>query len=175
MARIFMSYRRSDSISITGRIYDRFVETFGEDNVFKDVDDIPLGSDFREIVKDSIESCDAVLVIIGSTWCDVMDDEGRKRLDNPTDFVRIEVETALQSKKMVVPILVTGATMPHEEDIPSNLRDLLFRNAATVRDDPDFNRDVARLTEQVRKLTLKFPKFPEPKPSDKTNSSTLQP
>ncbi|MBC7813164.1 MAG: toll/interleukin-1 receptor domain-containing protein, partial [Burkholderiales bacterium] len=96
MPRIFVSYRRADSITITGRIYDRLVAVFGEDGVFKDVEDIPFGVDFRSVIEHEIDQSEIVLVIIGPNWVTVTDTDGNRRLDNPNDFVRIEVETAIK-------------------------------------------------------------------------------
>src|SRR5688572_25690613 len=105
MAQIFISYRRAESSSTTGRIHDRLAQAFGKDNVFKDVDDIPIGRDFRGILRQASANCKVMLVIIGPTWLNVQKN-GIRRLDDPNDFVRLEVETGLQSDDiLVVPIL----------------------------------------------------------------------
>ncbi len=153
MPSIFISYRRADSISITGRIYDRLVAAFGEKRVFKDVDDIPIGADFRRVLQNEVGACDVLLVIIGQRWLNVTDDEGDRRLDDPDDFVRIEVEYGLQRDDLIViPVTVNGASLPKAAQLPEGLRELVFRNGAVVRDDPDFNRDVARLINQLKQL-----------------------
>jgi hypothetical protein len=152
MARIFISYRRADSMTITGRIHDRLVDAFGDENVFKDVDNLPIGVDFRSVINREIGSSDVLLVIIGPNWVNATDEYGQRRLDTPTDFVRIEVELALRRKTLlIVPLLVNGAMMPTEDQLPEPIRDLVFRHAAIVRDDPDFRRDIARLIEQITK------------------------
>lgn len=152
MTRIFISYRRADSITITGRIYDRLVDAFGVENVFKDVDNLPVGVDFRSVINREIGSSDVLLVVIGPNWVNATDDYGQRRLDSPTDFVRIEIELALRRKTLlIVPLLVNGAMMPTEDQLPEPIRDLVFRHAATVRDDPDFRRDIAHLIEQITK------------------------
>ncbi|HTY93619.1 MAG TPA: toll/interleukin-1 receptor domain-containing protein, partial [Steroidobacteraceae bacterium] len=95
MPGIFISYRRSDNPDAVGRLYDRLVAEFGKSKVFKDVDSIPLGQDFREHLNDIVGRCAAVLAIIGPRWTDIRDEAGRKRLEDPDDFVRIELEAAL--------------------------------------------------------------------------------
>jgi len=150
MPKLFISYRRADSQTFTERIHDRLATAFGEDSVFQDVDSIRMGADFRVALRQAVESCDIVLVMIGSQWATLTDEQGRKRLMNPADFVRIEVESALDSQKIVIPVVVEGATMPTTEDLPSSMHELLFRNAAKIRHNPDFNRDMQRLIEQIQ-------------------------
>lgn len=146
MPKIFISYRRADSRKDAGRIYDRLVEAFGKDSVFKDVDDIPIGRDFRGVLREAVAQCDVQLVIIGKSWISITDENGNRRLDNPGDFVRIEVETALQRENCrVIPVLVDSAPMPRADELPLDLRELAFKNAAQVRDDPDFHADVTRI------------------------------
>lgn len=145
MARIFLSYRRDDTADIVGRIDDRLVEAFGRDNVFKDVDSIPLGEDFRTHLSDAIGQCDALLVLIGQNWIDAADDDGNRRLDADGDYVRLEVELALQRNISVVPVLLQDALMPEAEDLPPSIQSLAFRNATKVRPDPDFHHDLERI------------------------------
>jgi acyl carrier protein len=142
---IFISYRRADSADVSGRIYDRLAGEFGDAAVFKDVDDIPFGVDFKAYLGDMVRKCDIQLAVIGPQWLDVQDDRGKRRLDNPSDFVRIEIEAALERGIPVVPLLVRGATMPKAEELPSSLADLVYRNGTPVRPDPDFHRDMDRL------------------------------
>src|ERR1039457_1665060 len=140
MPKIFVCYRRVDSRKDVGRIYDRLTLAFGSDNIFKDIDSIEPGADFRGVVKEAVSSCDVVLVVIGQNWLAVTDKSGNRRLENPNDYVRIEVETGLQrDKAIVIPLLVDGASMPSPDDLPSSIRDLTFKQSVSVRDDPDFN------------------------------------
>lgn len=156
MTRIFISYRRSDSATIAGRIYDRLVDTFGEDNVFKDTYSINPGEDFRGKIRETVAQCDVVLVIIGDTWLTVTDQTGQRRLDNVGDWVRIEVETGLQRDgALVIPVLVENAPMPAASDLPDNLRELAYKNAANVRDDPDFRDDIRKLIAVIQKVGVK--------------------
>lgn len=137
---------------MTGRIYDRLVASHGRAHVFKDVDSIPLGTDFRCHVADLIARSDCVLTVIGRQWLETADAAGRRRLDDPTDLVRIEVEAALARGVPVIPLLVQGAQMPDPQSLPEALRPLAFRNGMSVRADPDFHRDLDRLDEQLRLL-----------------------
>lgn len=153
MVKIFISYRRADSKKDAGRIYDRLVEAFGKHNVFKDVDNIELGDDFRGALREAVAKCDILLAIIGKQWLNITDEKtGKRRLDNPDDFVRIEIESALQRDKcLVIPLLVDGAFMPNGDELPLNLRELAFKNATTVRDDPDFHKDVDKLIDSIQR------------------------
>ena len=108
MAKIFISYRRSDSAAISGRIYDRLVAKFRRKNVFKDVDDIPAGVDFGSYIQQSLRECAVVLVVIGPRWLGARADDGSRRLENPADWVRVEIETALALGLTVIPLLVEG-------------------------------------------------------------------
>src|SRR5262245_1594715 len=104
MGSIFISYRRDDTSADSGRIYDRLTPKYGSNNIFIDVDAIPLGMDFRQILNAEIAKCDVVLVMIGRRWASVTEQSGRRRLDNPSDFVRIEVEAALARGIPVIPV-----------------------------------------------------------------------
>jgi hypothetical protein len=152
MPGIFISYRRADSNTVTGRIYDRLVTAFGADSVFKDVDDIPMGADFRSVLEQEVAASNVLLLIIGEHWLNIRDIQGNRRLDDPNDFVRIEAEASLsRPDNVVIPVLVNGARMPREDELPLKLQPLVYRNAAVVRDDPDFNRDTIRLIEQIKR------------------------
>jgi len=157
MPRIFLSYRRADSRKDAGRIYDRLVQAFGAENVFMDVnnDNIPIGKDFRGILRESVARCDVLLALIGKAWLNIADDQGHRRLDNAGDFVRIEIESALQRDTcLVIPLTIDGAWMPAEKDLPDSLRQLAYKNASNVRDDPDFHPDVDKI---IRALQKEYP------------------
>jgi len=149
--RIFVSYRRTDSADITGRIYDRLTSRFGKELIFKDVDSIPLGLDFREFLEMKVGECDVMLAIIGDHWLDASDSAGKRRLDDPADFVLIEVQSALERDIPVIPLLVRDAQMPREKDLPPQLRKLVYRNGTPIRSDPDFHRDMDRLIAALEK------------------------
>ena len=153
MPRIFISYRRADSQTITGRIYDRLEIAFGADAIFKDVDNIPPGVDFRRVIGDAIRECDVVLVIIGPEWLDIRDKQDNRRLENPDDFVRFEVETALNTDNVLtVPVLVKDTLAPDANDLLPSFRQLAFHNAVKIRNDPDFRRDCEWLIDYLGKL-----------------------
>jgi WD40 repeat protein len=145
MAHLFISYRREDSADATGRLYDRLGRHFGTEAVFKDVDSILSGEDFRAAIVRAIERCQAVLVVIGPKWSPILDRDGKRRLENPADPVRLEIETGLRIGVPVVPVLVSRAEMPAPDTLPDSLVQLAFRNAASVRQDPDFHPDADRL------------------------------
>ena len=147
---IFVSYRREDSADVTGRIYDRLTQAFEKAQVFKDVDSIPLGLDFRKHLQQTVSSCDVVLVVVGDRWLTSTKVDGRRRLDDPKDFVRIELETALQRDIPVIPVLVRGASVPEEGELPPILSALAYRNGIAVRSDPDFHRDMDRLIQSLK-------------------------
>jgi uncharacterized membrane protein YeaQ/YmgE (transglycosylase-associated protein family) len=147
---IFISYRRTDSAHVAGRIYDRLVGVFGTPAVFKDVDSIPLGFDFKEYLDEKVGECNVLLALIGDRWLDAKDGLGNRRLEDPTDFVRIEIESALARNIPVIPLLVGGAPMPSAQELPDSLRKLVFRNGIPIRPDPDFHRDMDRLISALK-------------------------
>jgi hypothetical protein len=151
---IFISYRRSDSADISGRIYDRLVGKFGRDQVFKDVDSIPLGSNFKSVLDSSVGACKVMLAIIGKGWLDAKDANSRLRLHDPADFVRLEVESALNRNIPVIPLLVAGASMPAKHDLPQSLGELAYRNGIAIRPDPDFHNDMNRLIASLEKMLM---------------------
>ncbi|MCC6615375.1 MAG: peptidoglycan DD-metalloendopeptidase family protein [Anaerolineae bacterium] len=150
MTRIFISYRRADSEAITGRIYDHLVQALGQEQVFQDVESIPAGVNFKDYLQTTVSACDILLVVIGKQWLTVTDEEGHRRLDQPNDFVAIEVEAGLKRSDMrVIPLLVDGASMPGADDLPPRLSELHFRNAMRIRHNPDFNPDMDKLIQQL--------------------------
>jgi hypothetical protein len=146
MTKIFISYRRDDSQYVTDSVYEHMVRHFGKDNVFLDVGSIPFGLDFRRFLDDQIAKHDVILVIIGSDWARIM----QERADQQNDFVRIEIESALQQGKLVIPVLVKNAILPDFADLPASIQDLQWRNSATIRRQPDLENDCNRLAEGIR-------------------------
>jgi hypothetical protein len=149
LPRIFISYRRADSADITGRIYDRLIGHFGKSAIFKDVDSIPPGIDFKEHLERAVGKCKIFLVVIGDRWLEVNDSMRKSRLQDPSDFVRIEIEAALNRNILIIPLLVRGASMPAEKKLPPSLQKLIYRNGIPIRPDPDFHRDMDRLIEAI--------------------------
>jgi len=146
---IFISYRRQDSGETVGRIHDHLLETFEEERVFLDVDDPEAGEDYRTVIERALDRTDVVLAVIGSHWLTITDRDGRRRIDNPDDMVRIELETALAKSLRIVPLLVEGAPMPAAADVPPSLQALSYRTAMPVRPDPDFQTDMGRLVQSL--------------------------
>jgi hypothetical protein len=148
---VFISYRREDSGGFAGRIYDRLTSRLGRENVFFDVDTIPPGRDFVDVLSERVGKCDALLAVIGKHWILSADSENRRRLDDPQDFVRIEIEAALSRNVPVIPVLVDGATMPHPNDLPDSLTKLIRRQAVEVSH-ARFESDAERLTEALSQI-----------------------
>ena len=141
---IFISYRRSDSIAETGRIYDRLVLEFGRDNIFKDVDSIPFGVDFAQHIDQEVGRCQVLLVVIGTAWL-------TDRLQDPNDFIRLEIESALNRDIRVIPVFLEGVTGPPARDqLPESLQPLIRRNGTQVGHDPRFHADMGRLVKGLQ-------------------------
>ena len=132
MRAIFISYRREDAEGQAGRLFDDLVRHFGEDSVFMDVAGIEPGRDFRRVIDEHVASCGMLLAMIGKTWIDATDESGRRRLEDPMDFVRLETASALKRDIPVVPVLVHGARMPRAEQLPKDLAELAFRNGVEL-------------------------------------------
>ena len=161
MTQIFISYRRADSQAIADRIHDHMAREFGANNVFQDVEDIPPGADFREYLAHAVASSDVLLVIIGKRWLDITDEMGKRRLDDATDFVRIEVETGLnRDNVLVIPIMVDATTMPSVKSLPPTLRALTYRNGVIVRHNPYFDHDIERLIARIKERFIRKSAFP---------------
>jgi hypothetical protein len=149
MAKVFITYRRTDSGSLVGRLYDRLVARYGRRNVYKDVDNIPPGANFADHIRASLKQCVVQLVIVGPQWADVRTPDGQRRLDDPTDWVRVEIETGLSLGLTVIPVLLGGGQMPGASDLPESLRPFAQLNALMVRDDPDFTDGLRRVTAAI--------------------------
>jgi TIR domain len=148
---IFVSYRRQESSHLAGRLYDRLADRFGEAQVFIDVDTIEPGADFAEAIFLAVAACKVLLVVIGPTWLSATDERGRRRLDDPDDIVRLEIEAALARGVRVIPILVEDAVMPAREDLPQSLAGLARRNAVFIRHE-SFRYDTERLVAAIQRV-----------------------
>jgi formylglycine-generating enzyme required for sulfatase activity len=147
---IFIGYRRDDTADVAGRIYDALALRFGRHRLFKDVDSLTPGTDFGQHIRSLLPNCRVALILIGPNWIDAHDQTGRRRLDDPNDWVRIEIETALATPGLaIVPVLVNGARMPDADQLPEGLQPLARRHAANIRRDPDFQSDVSKLAEAI--------------------------
>jgi TonB family protein len=147
---IFVSYRRSDSQGEAGRLFDDLVKHFGEDTVFMDVAGIEAGRDFRKAIEEGVTKCGVLLVMIGPEWLDAKDERGRRRLQDPSDFVRIETASALKRDIPVVPVLVRGAKMPSPEQLPEELKELAYRNCIELTH-ARWKSDIHLLVEALRR------------------------
>ncbi len=134
MPGVFISYRREDSAAYAGRLFDILSAEFGTANTFMDVDDIKGGDDFTTVIDRKLDVSDALVAVIGQHWLSATDPNAGRRLDNPNDFVRIEIAKALQRGIRVIPVLVGGAALPHPSDLPDNLKALCERQAVEIRD-----------------------------------------
>ena len=142
--KVFISYRRDDSAGHAGRVHDRLMQSFGRDLLFMDVDAIPLGVDFIKVLREEVAKCDVLLAVIGTHWLNASDEEGKRRLDSTTDFVRTEIATALQRGIPVIPILLDGAKIPKVQQLPKDLEGLAARNGLDVRH-ASFHQDMDKL------------------------------
>ncbi len=149
---IFISYRRDDARHAAGRVADELSNTFGAEHVFRDVEGIELGLDFVDSLENALAKCSVMLVLIGRHWLDITDaKDGKRRLDNPHDWIRQEIATALNRKVRVVPVLLEGAGLPDGSELPKDLRPLVRRQALELAD-VSWRGDVRRLTEMLSKL-----------------------
>jgi len=144
--RVFLSYRRGDSAGHAGRLYARLVESMGDGAVFIDVDKIPPGTYFEQVIARRIHDAESVIVVIGPDWLDARDAAGQRRLDLPEDFVRREIEMAFMQHKRVIPVLVGGAVMPEAQDLPSGIARLSQLNAFIITH-ASFDRDADALAD----------------------------
>ena len=147
--RIFINYRRSDSGGYAGRIYDALNAHADSWQIFMDIDTIDPGEDFTEVIDRSLETCDVVIAVIGRQWLEMKDTRGRRRLEHPDDFVRLELLAALDRTVRVIPALVQGAEMPSSEDLPAELMKLARRNAFELSD-ARWHYDIGRLIEVLQ-------------------------
>lgn len=150
--KIFISYRREDARADARSIYQRLQRSFGPDQLFIDIDSIPLGSDFRVLLDRFLRQCKLMLVVIGNDWVDARNESGKRRLDDPADFVRIEVAMALARKVAVIPVLVDGAKMPRQDQLPDDIKPLVFRQSASLRHET-FARDMDVLVKNIEQIT----------------------
>lgn len=158
---IFISYRREDTPGYAGRVYDYLVERFGQDRVFMDIDTIRPGSDFTEVIADALDECDVLLALIGRTWLTRTDRNGHRRLDNPDDLVRVEIETALRRNITIIPLLVQDAKMPAREELPDPLTKIATRQAFEISD-RRWRTDITTLIDELEGQRSEKAQQPEP-------------
>ena len=156
MSRIFINYRRDDSGGYAGWLYDRLTGHFDRDFIFMDIDRIEPGEDFYEVINEKLKSVDVAVVLIGKNWLDITDAAGQRRLDNPDDWVRLEIATLLERKIRVIPILLSGAVMPQSTQLPECLMPLARRNAYEISHNR-FHTDVDKLIQVLEKFIMAQP------------------
>jgi formylglycine-generating enzyme len=152
MPKIFISYRREDSPSLSGIIASRLASAFGRSEIVFDVDNFPVGRDFREYIKEKLETCDYLVAVIGKSWLTCCDKTGRPRLEDPADWVRLEIEAALgrERKIPVIPVLLDNVPPLKQEQLPESIRELAYRQAHSVRPPSDFDQDVETLVQKIK-------------------------
>jgi hypothetical protein len=148
---IFLSYRREPSSAFAERIYDHLYSAFGEGKVFFDLDAIPPGENFRRVIEHQIRLCKVLLIVIGPATINTLDLSGSRRIDQPGDYIRIELNAAMAHQTPIIPALIEGARMPSPEELPIELRDFAFRQAIRVRSNPDFRRDMEVLIQHLER------------------------
>jgi hypothetical protein len=148
---IAISYRRQDSNPVAGRLYDRLQAEFGKGAVFMDFDSIPYGVDFREHIKHTLRRAKVIVAIIGPDWAGAKDKSDR-RIDDPTDFVRLEIASALESDIPIIPVLINNTPMPDAKSLPPELEALAFRNGLALDTGIDFHHHADRLIAGIHKV-----------------------
>jgi WD40 repeat protein len=169
---IAISYRREDSLPIAGRLYDRLQAKFGRKNVFMDFDSIPPGADFRQHIRQMIECSNVVIAIIGPHWLGEQPDASR-RIDNPADFVRLEIAYALEGGIPVIPLLVNTTQMPKPEVLPPDIQELAFRHALPLDSGMDFHSHADRLITGIGKAMAIAPRSGRRREASKPTASVV--
>jgi hypothetical protein len=176
MAGIFISYRRDESRHAAGRLADDLVEAFGADSIFRDIEGIEPGVDFTQALDKALGACVVMLVVIGPRWLAMADAAGGRRLDQPGDWIRMEIATALRRQTRVIPVLLEGAELPRETDLPEDIRPLVRRQAFELADGR-WHGDIQRLISALAKvpgLALREPVGqPGPAPRSRQGRSWL--
>lgn len=166
---IFLNYRRKQAEWPTLRLRDRLIEAFGPNRVFTDIDNIQPGQDFTKVLEAAVGSCRVLLAVIGQDWVNALDDGGRRRLEDPGDWVRVEIESALRRPKvLVIPVLIDGARMPRVEQLPGELAQLSMRQAVEITA-AGFDVQVGTLITTLQKIfdqpSVQQADAPEPTPA----------
>ncbi len=150
MATVFISYRRDQTAGEARALFTELAAILGKNSVFMDVDAIALGRDFRHVIGERLELCDLMLALVGRDWIGARNPSGRRRLDDPGDFVRLEIATALKRNIPVTPVLVQGAQMPTVEQLPDDIKDFAYRNGFEL----SHNRWESDVREMMKRLGL---------------------
>jgi hypothetical protein len=170
MATIVISYRREDSKWIADRIFDRLEGHYGRGNVFMDIDSIPFGLDFRDHIRETLDRCDVMVALIGPNW--IGRDSAGDHILRETDWVRIEIEAALNKKIPLIPLLIDGSQMPKPEELPGAVKDIVFRQSAAI-DRDNFRAQMEKVIASIDRHLSKpqrLPQTPRPIASAKPQS-----
>jgi TIR domain/Sel1 repeat len=152
---VFISYRREDSAGFARLIYDRLARRLGPENVFIDVDNIKPGLDFVDVLNERLSKCDALVAVIGKNWISAADKDNRRRIDDPRDFVGLEIRAALERGVRVIPVLIDGATMPRLDELPDSLKKLARRHGIEISH-TRFDSDIERVAKSLSFLEEEF-------------------
>ena len=158
--RIFISYRHHEDGMAAGWLVERLAGHFGKDQIFKDVDSIEPGDDFVKVIADAVGRCDVLLALIGREWLTITGDDGRRRLDNPQDFVRLEIEAGLKRDIRLIPVLIEGTPMPPVDQVPPSLAALVNRQAlhfSAAHAEPEFDRLIKALDRTLAEVRSEVP------------------
>ncbi|MFQ5638539.1 MAG: TIR domain-containing protein [bacterium] len=165
LPRIFISYRRQDSENWAEKIYDELISHFGADMIFRDIDSIEAGEDFTNVTLKALQGCDVMLVFIGPNWLNIRDSAGEKRIDDPKDFVRMEIEYGLNRAITLIPVLIDGTRMPESSILPANIKFFSRRQAVKISEgkfESDLETLVGVLQERLKEADADRTKFSRP-------------
>jgi hypothetical protein len=151
MSGIFISYRRDDSDIAAGRLADGLSEIFGPKSIFRDVESLELGENYERALNHALDCCAVLLAVIGPKWMTITDENGHSRLEEPQDWVRMEIAAALERQIPVIPVLISGTQMPREADLPNDLRPLLKHQACEFSDH-HWKQDLELLAQALENL-----------------------
>jgi hypothetical protein len=169
--KIFISYRREDTSGESGRLKDKLEQVFGQENIFYDVETLEAGLNFDESIAKALGESKVLLAMIGPHWLKVSDSKGVLRIQKPDDWVRKEISEALRRNLRVIPVLVNGAEMPDQTELPEDLKELSLKHAQELSSSR-WNYDVGELTKVLEKIITKIP---EPKPQPQPNPRPFSP
>lgn len=174
MPDVFLSYRIADSVYAVREISNRMARRLGRTRVFRDQDSLALGSLYPRRIRKALEDCDVMVVVIGPQWLDARDKLGRRKIDDERDWVRIEIRTALEHRKQVVPVLLDGTSLPAPEQLPADIRRLAYAQACEIRHQ-SFDADVERLIQSLAPSAVEPPAAPAAMtgPGGTNNSQTI--
>lgn len=174
MAQIFINYRREDSEGYAGRLLNELKQCVGNSSVFLDAEGIGPGLSFRDVIQAELVNCEVMLVVMGKRWLEIREADGERRLDRPDDVVRLEIGTAIKRGIPVVPILVQGAILPTQSELPDDLKPLAERQAYVLRHD-SWGMDVKRLIERLSTIvpSISYTEFLQTKHAVFTKTSFL--